>query len=63
MCALALAAALALVGSACSDDDESPIVDLEPKSVGVCLSFPVDTGPEITELPDMQAAITAAKGL
>ena len=57
MCALALAAALVLVGSACSDDDESPIVDLEPKSVGVCLEFPEDTGPEITELPVVECGV------
>ncbi len=42
--------------AACSDDDDSPVVDLEPQTVGVCLEFPDDVGPEITELPEIDCA-------
>jgi Septum formation len=40
----------------CSDDDESPVVDLQEQSVGVCLDFPDDVGPEITDLPEVDCA-------
>lgn len=53
---LALAATFAVVTGACSNDDESPVVTLEADSIGVCLQFDEDHGPEITDLPTIDCA-------
>ncbi|MET0910293.1 MAG: septum formation family protein [Ilumatobacteraceae bacterium] len=52
-----LSAVLVVTGVACSDDDDSPVVDLQPESVGVCLDFPDDTGPEVTDLPEVECEV------
>jgi hypothetical protein len=54
---LLLVAGLVLAGAACSDDDESPVVDLQPESVGVCLDFPDDVGEQVTELPEVECGV------
>jgi hypothetical protein len=51
------AVAVALVGAACSGDDdggEPAIIDVGQAAVGVCLDVASDVGAEITELPTVE---------
>ena len=42
--------------AACSDDEDSSVIDLGEQAIGVCLDFPDDVGPEITDLPEVACA-------
>ena len=53
---LALSATFTIVAGACSNNAKSPVVSLEPDSIGVCLQFDKDHGPEITDLPTVDCA-------